>query len=41
VAWQHINLQGRYEFRKMPDEINLDAIIHELSQLPFTQSLDN
>lgn len=39
VAWQHINLQGRYEFRKMPDEINLDAIIHELSQLRVTQPL--
>jgi TnpA family transposase len=39
VAWQHINLQGRYEFRKLPDEINLDAIIQELSQLPVTQPL--
>ncbi len=39
VAWQHINLQGRYEFRKLPDEINLAAIIQEWSQLPVTQPL--
>ena len=31
VAWQHINLQGRYEFGKQPNEINIDAIIQELS----------
>ncbi len=31
VAWQHINLQGRYEFSRHPDAINVDAIIQELS----------
>jgi TnpA family transposase len=37
VAWQHLNLQGRYEFRKQPDHINLDAIIQKLddTQIPI------
>jgi TnpA family transposase len=34
VAWQHINLQGRFEFLKQPDPPNVDAIIHELTGLP-------
>ena len=32
VAWQHINLQGRYEFQKQPDPLNIDTIIHELTK---------
>jgi hypothetical protein len=32
VAWQHINLQGRYEFSKQPENINLNTIIQELTQ---------
>jgi len=40
VAWQHINLQGRYEFQKLPDPLNLDMIIRALTQLsPNCQSL--
>ena len=31
VAWQHINLQGRYEFQKAPDALNVDAIIRALT----------
>jgi TnpA family transposase len=31
VAWQHINLQGRFEFLKSPDSLNVDAIIRELT----------
>jgi TnpA family transposase len=27
IAWQHINLHGRYEFQKQPELLNLDAII--------------
>jgi hypothetical protein len=38
VAWQHINLQGRYEFGKQPDEIRIDAIIQDLSQWPIMHS---
>jgi hypothetical protein len=36
VAWQHINLYGRYEFNKSPESINMDAIIQELAQLKIT-----
>jgi len=33
VAW-HINLYGRYEFRKEPEAIDLPALIQELDQIP-------
>jgi len=32
VAWQHINLYGRYEFNKNPEPINMNVIIQELAQ---------
>lgn len=32
VAWQHINLYGRYEFNKNAEPINMDVIIQELAQ---------
>jgi len=32
VAWQHINLYGRYEFNKNPEPIDMDVIIQELAQ---------
>jgi len=35
IAWQHINLHGRYEFNKPTENINVDAIIQELVQLPI------
>jgi hypothetical protein len=31
VAWQHINLQGRFEFLKTPNILNVDAIIQRLT----------
>jgi len=34
VAWQHINLYGRYEFRREPETINMPAIIQDLAQVP-------
>ena len=34
VAWQQINLYGRYEFRKFSDSIDLDAIVEQLTQAP-------
>ena len=34
VAWQHINLYGRYEFRKFSDSIDLDVIVQQLTQAP-------
>jgi hypothetical protein len=33
IAWQHINLHGRYEFQKQPDPLNVDAIIRQLTEL--------
>jgi TnpA family transposase len=32
VAWQNINLYGRYEFNTKPESINMDAIIMELAK---------
>ena len=37
VAWQHINLQGRFEFKGAASNIDLEAILLELAQLPITQ----
>ena len=35
IAWQHINLHGRYEFLKQLDPINVGAIIRELTKIPM------
>ncbi len=32
VAWQHVNLYGRYEFNNQQDSVDMDAIIHDLNQ---------
>jgi len=39
VAWQHINLLGRYEFSKKPESINMNEIIHQLDQIQITSEL--
>ena len=39
VAWQHVNLHGRYEFRKSPEAIDIQAIVEELAQLSVTQAI--
>ena len=39
VAWQHINLYGRYEFRKGPETININEIVQELAQVSDRQLL--
>ena len=39
IAWQHINLHGRYEFNKRAENININAIIQELTQLPLKYEL--
>lgn len=39
VAWQHINLCGRYEFTKAPEIINIAAIIQALAQVPVPHDL--
>jgi TnpA family transposase len=41
VAWQHINLYGRYEFNKNPESINMDAIIQKLAKLQVEQELSH
>jgi hypothetical protein len=33
VAWQHINLHGRYQFNHQPESIDLHAIIQALAQV--------
>ncbi len=33
IAWQHINIHGRYEFGKLTENINMDDIIEQLSQI--------
>ena len=33
IAWQHINLHGRYEFQKPLDPLDVDAIIREMTGL--------
>ncbi len=38
VAWQHINLHGRYEFNRRPQPIDMDAIIQKLSQIKISPS---
>jgi TnpA family transposase len=35
IAWQHINLYGRYEFRKGPEAININELVRELARLPI------
>ena len=32
VAWQHINLYGRYEFNPRPAPLNIETIIQEWAQ---------
>jgi TnpA family transposase len=39
VAWQHINLCGRYEFTKGQEAMNMTAIIQALAQAPVPQAL--
>ena len=39
VAWQHINLHGRYEFRRSLETFDINALGQELPQVPLTQTL--
>jgi TnpA family transposase len=39
VAWQHINLHGRFEFKGLARNIDIDTIVRELAQLPITQAI--
>ena len=33
VVWQHVNLYGRYEFRKQPEPVDVDEIVRELAEI--------
>lgn len=33
IAWQHINLHGRYEFSKQTEGININEIVEQLAQI--------
>ena len=39
IAWQNINLQGRFAFLKQPDALHVDAIIRALISLPSHHAL--
>lgn len=39
VAWQHVNLHGRYEFGKRPELIDMEAIIQKLADIRIQQEL--
>ena len=39
IAWQHINLYGRYEFNKRSEFINIYEIVQELAHLQIRQEL--
>jgi TnpA family transposase len=39
VAWQHINVYGRYEFSKGPAAINMQGIIEELDHVSMAPEL--
>ncbi|OTW63038.1 hypothetical protein BK703_01175, partial [Bacillus thuringiensis serovar silo] len=41
VAWQHINLYGRYEFHSNQEMINIDQIIQELAQSKAITATEN
>ena len=40
VAWQHINLHGRYEFTKNTDPIDMNEIIKALARVPVREVQD-
>ena len=40
VAWQHINLHGRYEFTKNTDPIDMNEIIRTLARVPVREIQD-
>ena len=39
VAWQHINVYGRYEFNRGPTAINMQEIIEELDRASMASEL--
>ena len=35
IAWQNVNLHGRYEFLKQVAPLNVDIIIQKLTEIPM------
>ena len=35
IAWQHVNFQGRYTFRDIPEPPDIDALVQKLNQHPI------
>ena len=40
IAWQHINLHGRYEFSKQAENINMDDMVKRLAQIQIAEVID-
>jgi hypothetical protein len=40
IAWQHVNVHGRYEFTKRPQPIDLADIVRHLAQRPIVLEED-
>ena len=41
VAWQHINLRGRYQFKKQKHRLDLEKIIDSIGGLGIAELKDN
>ena len=41
VAWQHINLYGRYEFNHEPEIIDINSIVQELAKIPVPEAISD
>lgn len=41
VAWQHINLYGRYEFRQAAEPINMEEIVEGLANQPMVITIED
>lgn len=41
VAWQHINLHGRFEFKKSSKAIDINALVQELAQIQIPPGSTN
>lgn len=38
VAWSHLNFHGRYEFSKIPKQLDLDALAERLASRPIPRN---
>lgn len=40
IAWQHINIHGRFEFLDLPAPVDLESVVQELVRRSFSISED-